>query len=504
MEQRLSGADAHFSLGTVDVVVSSRFAETLAERIDAIVSSDDTMLSMSGGVSQAILRRAGPRLAEEARRLVPLKVGDVGVTSAGELPARFILHAVSVDWKHGILPTERTLLQLSQEIFRRCEVLGVRRLAVPALATGAAGFTAPHVASLVVQALAEHVSNPTVLKAVVLSLPDSGVRRAFEKALELKAGRSLLQSRRSALFSRPLGDPPPASARPSRVPARLDPPWPGSRLTGPQHSRPLVNNRYVLLEELGRGGMGIVYLAWDIHLRKTFAIKVLRPDQQISTERRAALQREAATWIGLNHEGILRLHHFEPWDDTVGPYLIMEYVDWDSGDQWIASAGAQGLPATAVLRVGISLCSALAHTHTQRVLHGDIKPSNFFVDQAGTRAKLTDFGLARTLGSRQRSALLVQLAGTPDYMAPEQKSAGAQITPATDVYLAAASLCECLTGIPSLPTSGPAGAKKDRARALALATIRKGLERDPSRRPETAEEFSDLLSETLREISSSV
>jgi serine/threonine protein kinase len=214
-----------------------------------------------------------------------------------------------------------------------------------------------------------------------------------------------------------------------------------------------------------------------------------------------SVQREAGIWIGLNHDSILRLHHFEPWEDTVGPYLVLEYVDWDSGDRWIASAGGKGLPTTSVLRVGVSLCRALDYAHVERVLHGDINPSNFFVDQAGARAKLTDFGLARVLGAGTRSALLVRLAGTPDYMAPEQKRLGAGITPATDVYLLAASLWECLTG--SLPRPGrriPRGTEEDKA--AALSSIRNGLERDPSERPQTAREFGECLQQTLSLLSS--
>jgi serine/threonine protein kinase len=240
--------------------------------------------------------------------------------------------------------------------------------------------------------------------------------------------------------------------------------------------------------------MGIVYLAWDLLLRQTFAIKVLRPD--VAKAEVASLRREAAIAIGLNHESIARLHHFEPRDDALGPFLVMEYVPWDSGDRLIADAGKPGLPAASVLSVGATLCDALAHAHDRGVLHGDIKPSNVFVDPSGTRAKLGDFGLARVVGGPKASALLVRLAGTPAYMAPEQKQVGASVTPATDVYLLATTLWTCLQGH---PPSQPVVMPKERepARRAALKLLRSALGQNPEGRPRDAREFAAILGRSL-------
>ena len=79
-----------------------------------------------------------------------------------------------------------------------------------------------------------------------------------------------------------------------------------------RRSRPLLNNRYVLLEEIGRGGMGIVYLAWDVVLRHVVAIKALRPTDAVSPDRIERLRHEAALQLRLSHPGIVRLFHFEP------------------------------------------------------------------------------------------------------------------------------------------------------------------------------------------------
>jgi eukaryotic-like serine/threonine-protein kinase len=100
-----------------------------------------------------------------------------------------------------------------------------------------------------------------------------------------------------------------------------------------------LSGRYVLLEEIGRGGMAVVYLSWDIVLRRVVAIKVLRPD----TADPESLMREAAATLDLTHEGIVRLYHFEPRRHGTEPYLVMEYLPWPSGEKWIAEPGRKRL-----------------------------------------------------------------------------------------------------------------------------------------------------------------
>src|SRR5262249_32743525 len=117
-------------------------------------------------------------------------------------------------------------------------------------------------------------------------------------------------------------------------------------------NRPLLNERYVLLEELGRGGMSVVYLSWDLVLRRIVAIKVLRPgiaDTQ-------TLKREAAAAFELTHDNIVRMYHFEPGKQEKRGYLVMEYVPWPSGEKWIADAGLNGLPVRPVVEVGTHIC----------------------------------------------------------------------------------------------------------------------------------------------------
>ena len=125
MRRRVRGEVIDFKLGPIRVVVSPKPIEALPQVLDALVSSDDTHLSMGGGVSAAILKAAGPELKRDAQQLLPVSVGDVCVTRAGVLPVKYVLHPITVDWDRGVLPTKRTVRQLSREIFRRCEALGI-------------------------------------------------------------------------------------------------------------------------------------------------------------------------------------------------------------------------------------------------------------------------------------------------------------------------------------------------------------------------------------------
>lgn len=550
------------------VVVDKRRIEEFASdrTVDAIVSSDDTSLSMSGGVSKAILEAAGSVLKEQARGALPLRMGDVAVTSGGALPISYVLHAVTLDVERRIRPTEQTLRSIARSVFGLCEQLEIARIAVPAIAVGAARFPPERSARIVLESLAEHATSPTRLQQVVFCLPDDNARRALIEELS-----GILVS---ASWAHGTGTPR-ASREPThtrdhvRTPLKrkkwraiLDYWWPkkpdrsptvGDRYlildvvrqggmgtvykawdsvakrlvvikefrdttgrhelhevdevdTQPSNeidgeflternrpSRPLVNGRYVLLEEIGRGGMGVVYLSWDIVLRHTLAIKTLQPGQRISRDRIERIKKEAALQLPLAHEAIVRLFHFEPWSPSVGPYLIMEFVPWTTGDRWIAEAGSDGLPPHMVIDVGLKLCAALASAHDAGVLHGDIKPSNIFIDPSGEQAKLADFGIATALGPKRQDAVVTRLIGTPAYMAPEQRIIGAKVGPWTDVYMLAGTLWSLMTGQPpGTPQTDPMTTIANRS---LLATLHRGLAERVDQRPQDARQFAALLTE---------
>jgi O-acetyl-ADP-ribose deacetylase (regulator of RNase III) len=546
-----SGSDLLLHVGPIEIRLRPDPLETVIQTVglDALVSSDDSVLSMSGGVSAVIAALAGSIVRDEVASQLPLPVGAIAVTSGGNLPLKYLIHAVTVDWGNDILPTRRTVQHLVRQILSRCEALGVRRLAIPALATGAAGLSAELSGRIIARALREHAQNPTALRLVVMPIPDLSVYRAFARELarpfleEITAVQALeqpaLHPDKSALVLSPkapsaplslgasLQDPIGASVddvTASRAPSRTTedvtvvasvsrrmrglrrwlsgtqrqsrteettesletrPAAPvrdrlGDAIAAGASSRPLLSGRYVLLEEIGRGGMAIVYLSWDLVLRKNVAVKVLRPD----AGDRESLRREATAALDLSHQCIVRVHHFEPASEQEMGYLVMEYVSWPSGEKWIADAGKALLPVESIVDVGVRICGALAHAHSRSFLHLDIKPSNVFVDPAGENAKIGDFGLAQ-VSNTGGSAIQLRPAGTPAYMAPEQQQAGAKVTWATDVYQLGATLWDFLTGHPPRPLNLDPDRFEPGRREL-LGVLRAAMAPDPHLRPSAA------------------
>ena len=123
-------------------LVTIGFGNLTEQRVDALVSSDDGNLSMSGGVSAALLRGAGPTLAEEAKRYVPVRAGRTVVTSAGSLPARFVFHAVTIGPKdtEWVFPSRNLISEIMESCFYQADTLNLRSIAFPLLGTGTGGF----------------------------------------------------------------------------------------------------------------------------------------------------------------------------------------------------------------------------------------------------------------------------------------------------------------------------------------------------------------------------
>jgi O-acetyl-ADP-ribose deacetylase (regulator of RNase III) len=509
--------------------------------LDAVVSSDDSMLSAGGGVSKVIRDLAGDAVQREVASKVPLQVGEIAVTGAGNLPVKYVIHAVTLDSEIRVRPTSRTIHQLIRAILSRCEALGISRLAIPALATGGAQLEPSIVAEVIARALKEHALNPTTLREVFLPIPHGPVRAAFAWALADPVLEAITQadsrpvldgsadaSRRAHVAREGMGSrvlpqapAPPDDDAPSSsavsLPSSLlrdlfsrllrrEAERESSQSTSPESRRPLpepathpdevslsndsnrpvLNGRYVLLEELGRGGMAVVHLSWDLVLRRIVAIKALRPDIADTQ----SLKREAAAAFELTHDSIVRVYHFEPGNHQQRSYLVMEYVSWPSGEKWIADAGMSGLPVRPVVDVGAHVCRAVAYAHSRNLLHLDIKPSNLFVDPGGEQAKLGDFGLA-CVSNAQGSAMQARPVGTPAYMAPEQLELGAKVTSATDVYQLGATLWDLLTGRP--PKRGRMDtAKFEPERRHVLSVVAGALVDDPKQRPSAAH-LADLV-----------
>ena len=206
-----------------------------------------------------------------------------------------------------------------------------------------------------------------------------------------------------------------------------------------------LQNRYEIREQLGKGGMSIVYLAFDTLLERQVAIKVLS-GQALGTHGRARLLNEARATARLNHPNIVTV--FDAGEYEEQPFIVMELIEGKS----LKLAAQQSLSTLEdILRFIIQICAALEHAHARGVIHRDIKPENIFITPDGS-AKLMDFGLARSLASR----LTVEgsFIGTVYYIAPEQ-ALGQEIDPRTDLYALGVMLYELTAGQLPFTASDP-------------------------------------------------
>jgi eukaryotic-like serine/threonine-protein kinase len=197
-----------------------------------------------------------------------------------------------------------------------------------------------------------------------------------------------------------------------------------------------------LLNELGRGGMGIVYRAWDESLQRLVALKVLRPGQTDETDR-LRLVREARVTARFRHEHAVMIHAVDCPDDGL-PYLVMEYVLGPTLAQLIESPKRPEPRAIATWVAEVA--DALDAAHAVGLIHRDVKPSNILIEKATGRAKITDFGLARIEAGPSSLTREGFLAGTPTYMSPEQARGDSSLDARTDVYSLGATLYQALTG----------------------------------------------------------
>ncbi len=198
-----------------------------------------------------------------------------------------------------------------------------------------------------------------------------------------------------------------------------------------------AETRYEILEEVGRGGMGVVYRARDSRLERDVAIKVLRTTRQ---EEIVRLEREAKAAATLNHPGIVTIYDFE--QGFGGYFIVMEFADGDPLDHLLRS-DAQRIRDN-LLDIMIQAADAVAFAHSRNVVHRDLKPGNLLLTREG-RVKILDFGIAARLDVQ--TGRQEQVCGTPYYMAPEQIR-GEPPTPATDVYSLGATFFHLATGRP--------------------------------------------------------
>jgi eukaryotic-like serine/threonine-protein kinase len=202
-------------------------------------------------------------------------------------------------------------------------------------------------------------------------------------------------------------------------------------------------NRYQLLEPIGEGGMGEVYLALDTELDRQVAVKLIKSNL-ITTDLMRRFSNERQILAQLNHPNIASLLDGGTTDQGI-PFFVMEYVDGQPLDRY---ADSHGLSTTERLKLFRTVCDAVQYAHQNLIIHRDIKPTNILVTKEG-EAKLLDFGIAKLLAPIDSSAVAetatVFRAMTPEYASPEQVK-GDPITTATDVYSLGVVLYELLTG----------------------------------------------------------
>ncbi|MGW7537361.1 serine/threonine-protein kinase [Amycolatopsis sp. NPDC054798] len=262
------------------------------------------------------------------------------------------------------------------------------------------------------------------------------------------------------------------------------------------HADQLIADRYRLLERVGSGGMGVVWRAHDDRLGREVALKQARLSDVVSGR---TLRREARLAAGVLHPNVVAF--FDVAADGDDLWLVMEYVPSRSLAEILAADGR--LPARTVAEIGVQIAAALGAVHAHGIVHRDVKPGNVLIASDG-RAKLTDFGISRSVRTDETVTDSPLIGGTPDYLAPEVAQ-GHPPTAASDVFSLGATLFAAVEGAP--PFSG--GNEYATIRRVAEGTVPPArhadglaptlellMRRDPAERP-AAVAAGELLAEGI-------
>jgi len=263
----------------------------------------------------------------------------------------------------------------------------------------------------------------------------------------------------------------------------------------------LLNNRYLILEQLGKGGMAIVYRARDTMLERSVAVKVLRENYSRDPAFLDRFRQEAKAAANLSHPNIVTVHDFGL--DKGQLFIVMEYVPGTDLKTLIKQRGRFS-PEEAIPLL-IQACAGIGYAHRAGLVHCDVKPQNMLVTP-DMRLKVTDFGIARALSTIHPEEQSEVIWGSPQYFSPEQAS-GAAPSPASDVYSLGIIMYEMLTG--SLPfhadTAGELARLHIEAEPVPIVEmlpsippaleqiLTKVLSKEPSQRYRTADQLGRVL-----------
>lgn len=283
----------------------------------------------------------------------------------------------------------------------------------------------------------------------------------------------------------------------------------------PVSERNIQVEGYEILDELGRGGMGVVYKARDQSLNRIVALKMILAGVHASDESIARFRTEAEAVAQLKHRGIVQVYDVGQADGQ--PYCALEFVDGGGLDELMTT---ENLSITQAVAIVEELAQAMSSAHQAGIVHRDLKPANVLISRGGTssssinveslgdyRPKVTDFGLAKNVEQDSQQTRTGAIMGTPGYMAPEQARGMKRIGPAADIYSLGAILYHLVAGRPPFvgetplktimqvlndPPLAPRGLNSSVDRDLDTIIL-KCLEKEPAARYASAEHLAQDL-----------